>query len=357
MKPKPILFDTSTWDFLVRDSTSEELADLLKDRFVPLLTFEIFQEMMNVSQELREKRSSFLLSLPKLASIRFGDAMLGSIIDLRSLEYYFLLNGTRASEIKLRILDRIKTFSGKSLAFLAGVDLEACLEKHAEANLIISQPIWKVFQDQSIRKKKLRDIPLSHSVSKEKAEPHLKHLIHAINKNSDRRKPEVLRNDAAEHFGNLFRQRLEIEGYRNPLGNMLEEMGIGLGDLDADQTLEDLHYRYEYIKKLKLFAELLNRPLAEITSVKETEVISWQIEKTVRKIYEENLLSDTKRSPEVSSIIDRRQAGFSHYMKVFVDKRTRELLDKSANQLNYRIEYSCVRDMADLKAILTISPG
>jgi hypothetical protein len=138
---------------------------------------------------------------------------------------------------------------------------------------------------------------------------------------------------------------------------MLEEMGIAIGDLDADQTLEDLHYRYEYVKKLKLFAELLNRPLAEITSVKETEVISWQIEKTVRKIYEEKLLSDTMRSPEVSSIIDRRQAGFSHYMNVFVDKRTRELLDKSANQLNYSIEYSCVRDMVDLKAILKISPS
>jgi hypothetical protein len=158
MKPKPILFDTSTWDFLVRDSTSQELADLLKDRFVPLLTLEIFREMMNVSQELREKRSSFLLSLPKLASIRFSDAMLGSIIDLRSLEYFFLLNGTRASEIKPRILERVKTFSGKSLSFRAGVSLESYLEKHAEANLITSQPIWKVFQNQTIRKKKLRDI-------------------------------------------------------------------------------------------------------------------------------------------------------------------------------------------------------
>lgn len=357
MKPKPILFDTSTWDFLVRDSTSQELADLLKDRFVPLLTFEIFLEMMNVSKELREKRISFLLSLPKLASIRLGDAMLGSMIDLRSLEYFFLLNGTRASEIKPRILDRVKTFSGKSLTFLAGVDLEAYLEKHAEANLIISQPIWKVFQDQSIRKRKLRDISFSHTVSKEKAEAHVTHFIHSINKNADRRKPEVLRNEAAEHFGSLVRQRLENIGYCNPLKIMLVEMGIGIGDLDADQTLEDLHYRYEYVKKLKLFAELLNRPLTEIISVKETEVISWQIEKTVRKIYEEKLLSDTKRSPEVSSIIDRRQAGFSHYMNVFVDKRTRELLDKSANQLNYKIEYSCVRDMADLKAILKLSPS
>ena len=357
MKPKPILFDTSTWDFLVRDSTSQELSDLLKDRFVPLITCEIFLEMMNVSQELREKRISFLLSLPKLASIRFGDAILGSIIDLRSLEYFFLLNGTRASEIKPRILDRVKTFSGKCLTSLAGVDLGGYLEKDAIAKLIVSQPIWKAFQDKSIRKKKLRDISFSHSVSKEKAGDHVTHLIHSISKNSDKRKPQRKRDEAAAYFGYLIRQRLENKGYCNPLLSLPEEMGIDIGNLDVDQTLEELHYQYEYINKLKIFAELLNRPLAEMASVKEKEVISWQIEKTVRQIYEEKLLSDTMRSPEVSSVIDHRQAGFSHYMNVFVDKRTRELLDSSVDQLNYNIEYSCVRGMADLKEVLKTSPS
>lgn len=357
MKPKPILFDTSTWDFLVRDSTSQELSDLLKDRFVPLITCEIFLEMMNVSKELREKRISFLLSLPKLASIRFGDGILGSIIDLRSLEYFFLLNGTRASEIKPRILDRVKTFSGKSLTSLAGVDLSGYLEKDAIAKLIVSQPIWKAFQDKSIRKKKLRDIPFSHSVSKERAGYHVTHLIHSISKNSDKRKPQRKRDEAAAYFGDIVRQRLLNEGYCNPLLNVQEEMGIDIGSLDADQTREELHYQYEYINKLKIFAELLNRPLAEMASVKETEVISWQIEKTVRQIYEEKLLSDTMRSPEVSSVIDRRQAGFSHYMNVFVDKRTRELLDCSVNKLNYNIEYSCVRGMAGLKEVLKTSPS
>ena len=134
-------------------------------------------------------------------------------------------------------------------------------------------------------------------------------------------------------------------------------MGNGVSDLDADQTLEELHDRYEYSNKLKQFAEILNRPLAELISIKEAEVISWKIEKTVRKIYEEKLLSDTKRSPEVSSIIDRRLAGFSHYMNVFVDKRTREILDESVNQLDYHIEYSCVRNMADLREILKTGPN
>jgi hypothetical protein len=357
MKPKPILFDTSTWDFLVRNSTTHELADLLKDRFVPLMTFEIFQEMMNVPQDMRMKRISFLLSLPKLATIRFGDTMLGSIIDLRSLEYFFLLNGTRASEIKPRILDRVKLISGKNLALLAGVDLEAHLERQSLVHLIISQPIWKLFQDQSMRKKKLRDLSFYQSVTKEKTEAHVTHLISSMSKNSDRRKPEALRNEAAEHFGDLVEQRLEKVGYRNLIRNMLQEMGIDVCDLDTDQTLEELHDRCEYIKKLKQFAELLKRPLAELISIKETEVISWQIEKTVRKAYEEKLLSDTKRSPEVSSVIDRRQAGFSHYMNVFVDKRTREILDRSVNQLDYKIEYSCVRNMADLKEILKIGPS
>ena len=176
------------------------------------MTFEIFQEMMNVSQELRMKRISFLLSLPKLATIRFGDTLLGSIIDLRSLEYFFLVNGTRVGEIKPRILDRVKMFSGKNIALFAGVDLQAHLERQSVAHLMISQPIWKVFQDQTIRKKKLCDLSFYHSVSKEKAEAHVTHLISSMNKNSDRRKPEALRNEAAEHFGDLVGQRLEKVG-------------------------------------------------------------------------------------------------------------------------------------------------
>lgn len=324
----PILFDTSTWDLVIRNSPTFRVDDLLKRGIVPLITLEIILELMNVSKELRKKRLNYLLSLPIISTINLDSKHIGSIVDLRCLEYKFILEKNYSKSIFEFIKDNITYLKGSEIDYFSRIDLDDFIKKQSKTNISISQSMWNNFDDPRIRFKKLKDIKFVESASAEELRASREKIVETLISNADKRKSEHARKEAVEYFCSLLEQyQTLISGGINPLFSMAKEMGLEVHELDAQQTVQELFENYEYHLKLNSFAKLLDRPIEDIKSIDKKLVNSWQIENLFQRYYEEKLLSDLNRSPESSSIFDKHLSSFSPYLMVIVDKRSREILD------------------------------
>lgn len=334
----PVLFDTSTWVLLINEQKNISINKLLEQGVVPFITMEVFLELMNVSKEKRDIRMEYLKNVSRLATFRYKSEILGSFVDLRCLEYINIL--TEKGNLTEYLLKNIVVFHGKELVALENIDLDAFQADQRSMHLSLSQSSWKFYNDPQIRNKKLKDIVLKTHVSEDEFKVHVEKVVSSLINNGDRKRKETERREAATKFGLLMHQKFSEMGQNeNPIINAMNELGIKEAEIDAEETLGDLINNIEYRKKLLQVSELTNCLIDDLIKVNKEDIISWFLEKSFQTEYERMLLTNIERNAESSSITDKRLCCYTYVFPVFVDKRTREIMDIISKKTSIKLSY------------------
>jgi hypothetical protein len=348
---KYILFDTSTWITQINEKSNLQIMTLAEKGITPFITIDVLFELLNVSPEKRKARLEYLLEIPKLATIRYDNPILGSVIDLRCYEYKYFLEEKSKNKIEY-LQDKIVYFSGKELSYYINFNFDQIIDEQRLMNICLSQSMYNLYENKKIKKMKLKNLKFRHSLSDEEYIDFKKNVIALFVDGGDKKRPLVER----ELAGSLLVKLLDEMHIMDKKGidtfpKISSLLGLNPNE-DNEQSLEESMMLFEYKSKLHVFANTLKIDIKNLLNIDERNITSWIIEKKFKIEYENILLSDNNRIPESSSITDKRLSCFSFLFPVIVDKRTRDILDKVKNKIDTVITYYFVSDINSLDQLI-----
>ena len=323
---KPILFDTSIWVKLIKENISYKEWETCG--VVPFLPLEILLELVDVDENNRLKRLTYLSRLPQIATLPLhSEPELGSIPYLISLEYLHKVSNSKNSlsdflKEKIRIEAGFVLFGDTTdiASYLNAFD--SYLEKSKRKNAVLANPM---LFDPRLKGMKISDFPID----------------------------KVFTEPQIEKIGELFESRLYKKSYENEPSygkeliinktrNMANQGHFDhIKDLQSkspqDMPVLDFLRLVEIRNLLKDISENLNIPLNVLETIDFREITILNILDAYKEEYCKELWRDKQRKIESSSYVDGLLIAFSYFMPVMVDVRTAlfvERMNKRGFQLN-----------------------
>ncbi len=325
-KKIPVLFDTSIWVKLVKDKISYKEWEV--HGVVPFLPLEVLLELIDVDENNRLKRLTYLSQLPQIATLPLhSEPELGSIPYLISLEYLHKVSNSKNS-LSSFLKDKIRIETG-SVLFGDTTDItnylnvfDSYLEKSKRKNAVLANPM---LFDPRLREMKISDFSIE----------------------------KVFTESQIEKIGELFESRLYKKSFENEPSygkeliinkarNMANQGNFDYikelqSELPQDMPVLDFLRLVEIRNLLKEVSENLNIPLNVLETIDFRDITILNILDAYKEEYCKELWRDERRKIESSSYVDGQLVAFSYFIPVMVDVRTAlfvERMNKRGFQLN-----------------------
>lgn len=321
-----VLFDTSIWVKLIKENISYKEWEVCG--VVPFLPLEVLLELVDVDENNRLKRLTYLSRLPQIATLPLhSEPELGSIPYLISLEYLHKLSNSKTS-LSSFLKDKIRIETG-SVLFGDTTDItnylkvfDSYLEKSKRKNAVLANPM--LFHPR-LKGMKISDFPID----------------------------KVFTESQIEKIGELFESRSYKKSFENDpsygkelITDKAKNM-VNQGRFDHIKDLQsklpqnmpvlDFLRLVEIEKILEDVSENLNIPLNVLESIDFRDITILNILDAYKEEYCKELWRDERRKIESSSYVDGQLVAFSYFMPVVVDVRTAlfvERMNKRGLQLN-----------------------
>lgn len=307
----PVLFDTSIWIKLIKENIFYREWEVCG--VVPFLPFEVLSELIDVDENNRLKRLTYLSRLPQIATLPLhSEPELGSIPYLISLEYLHRVSNSKNS-LSDFLKDKIRIEAG-SVLFGDATDIkkylnafDSYLGKSKRKNAVLANPM--LFNSR-LREMKISDFPTE----------------------------KVFMESQIEKIGELFESRLYKKSFENEPSygkeliinktrNMANQGHFDhIKDLQSkspqDMPVLDFLRLIEIKELIKDISENLNVPLNVLESIDFRDITVLNILDAYKEEYCKELWRDKQRKIESSSYVDGQLVAFSYFMPVMVDVRT-----------------------------------
>lgn len=323
-----LLLDNSTIVYLTEDINIgiEKILSLFKKNIVPFITKEVLLEALDVDRKNQLRRNYFFKNIPFYATLTYDNNIVGSLTDLRLLEYKYLLENDGINLIE-KITGRIKIQKGELLNSESYLDdIQKMHKEELDKNFFISMSSSILYKKPEILGKKLGD--LSKTVTNIPLTELFSETENCFNKKGDKK----ISDNEIKNYVKIFFDKYVIPFYprKESYFESLDKISyLPKEYINQNIRYEDFLLNMKYFSELEWIAKYMNVDIKRLIDIDEKLVLSWNIEREYSKIYTRQIANEYKRKNERSSVYDQYLACFSNYFDVIVDKRTYEILSKT----------------------------
>lgn len=340
---KPIILDTSTWNYLlIKGNLKESIKSYYLEGFIPLLTLHNIKELLNYNNESKRKQR-----LIELESVDYYYKFKNieappSCLYLTIIEFEYILKQNKDTidylEMEEFVNERLELVDGKTL--LGDLHLHTeILSKYTNKNEVgkffssVPPQLHSINYDPNTKLNELNipnNFESAYITQKEKIKEN-------IIKKGDKKKQHLV--DQIDDLLDKFLKDLYNNKSKNKIEFFSDLSGLEPEEISLDMTFKEYLDKMELYSKLKNIASIMGIEYKRLANIDYTHVPTLNLDIRFQDQYKLELIKDKPRRAEASIHEDRYLSFFSLYWNVIVDSRTSNILDKIKGNFPLELKY------------------